>query len=98
MSKTVYGWFTSSSGRIELKIRRSDALVGSHQGHCDFEISELRKVPYIKKQLDEIDSRELVAELKGYGAWEDKELLDHRANLERVLWLACGEINDERGE
>ena len=29
--------------------------------------------------------------LKGYGAWEDEELEDHNANLERLVWLTgCG--------
>lgn len=33
---------------------------------------------------DPADCREY---LKGYGAWEDDELADHAANLERLVWL-----------
>ena len=30
--------------------------------------------------------------LYGYGAWEDVELADHRANLERLVWLTGGSL------
>ena len=33
---------------------------------------------------DESDCR---AYLKGYGAWDDEELADHEANLDRLVWL-----------
>jgi large repetitive protein len=32
--------------------------------------------------------------LDEYGAWDDKELRDHAQNLQRILWLACGDIVD----
>lgn len=38
-----------------------------------------------------------VAYLLGYGAWELEELTDHRANLQRLVWLTGGDLA-ERGE
>ena len=37
------------------------------------------------------------AYLAGYGAWDDDELSDHDANLERLVWLAGCDLR-ERGE
>ena len=87
-------WASTSSGRIELNIKRTDAECGSHQGRCDDDISFLRKLPYLKKQLEAIDAELLRSELREYGAWEDDELLDHENNLNRILWLLCGDIVD----
>lgn len=38
----------------------------------------------------------LAAELKEYGAWDAAELADDGKNWERILWLAGGQIRDER--
>ena len=88
-------WFATSSGRIELQLKESDAYTGSHQGSCDDDIAWLRKLPYIAKQLAALDPALLAAELKEYGAWDTAELADHDANLSRILWLACGDICEE---
>lgn len=34
------------------------------------------------------------AMLRGYGAWEDDELTDHEANLDRLVWLTGCALND----
>jgi hypothetical protein len=39
----------------------------------------------------------LSAELKEYGAWGAEELADHDQNLQRVLWLAAGDITEQDG-
>jgi hypothetical protein len=88
-------WFSTSSGRIELEIELDDASSGSHQGPCDDDVRALSKVPYIAAQLDRIDPAMLVYELREYGAWDDTELADHDQNLQRILWLACGDITEE---
>ncbi len=85
-------WFTSSSGRIELQITKKQALAGSHPGPCDADIQALSQVPAIRRQLNKIDAQELRKELEGYGAWDEEELQDHAQNLQRILWLACGDI------
>jgi hypothetical protein len=89
-------WFSSSSGRIELELDLDDAKCGSHQGRCDDDVAELSRVPYIAKQLKAIDDPKLLAaELSEYGAWDNAELADHDQNLQRILWIACGNITDE---
>jgi hypothetical protein len=87
-------WFSTGSGRIELQISLSDAQSASHQGQCDDDVLALSKVPYIAEQLAKIDPALLRDELREYGAWDGDELSDHAQNLQRLLWLACGDIVD----
>lgn len=91
-------WFTSSSGQIELKMTMEQAKSASHQGQCDADVAELARVPAIKRQLDAIDPATLASELKEYGAWDDAELADHAQNLQRILWLAAGNIVEEANQ
>ncbi len=81
--------------QIVLKITKSDAKKGSHPGQCDKDVLELSKKPYIAKQLMNMDKDWLKKELSEYGAWEKEELEDHNENLQRILWIACGDINEE---
>lgn len=94
MEKDNKVWWSTGSGRIELELDRDDASSGSHSGACDDDIAELRKVPYIAKQLESLDPRLVSDELKEYGAWDESERADYDANLDRLLWLACGDITD----
>jgi hypothetical protein len=90
--------WTSSSGRIELNIPRGLASIGYHSGACDSDIAELLDLQQIKAQLSGITPQVLREELKEFGAWDDLELAHHRDNLARILWIACGDLVDERGE
>ena len=89
-------WFTSSCGRIELNVTRAQAASAAHPGQCDDDIKALSQHPKIKRQLAKIDPAILAAELKGYGAWDEQELADHAQNLQRILWIACGDIHESR--
>ena len=86
--------WTSSSGRIELNITKRQAAGASHQGQCDGDVAELCRVPAIARQLRAIDPARLRDELSEYGAWDAVELADHAQNLQRLLWLAAGDINE----
>jgi hypothetical protein len=88
-------WYSSSSGRIELQMTLEQAESGSHQGQCDEDVRALSLVPEIKTQLDAIDKDVLAAELKEFGAWDAEELADHAQNIQRILWIACGDIKEE---
>lgn len=88
-------YWNSSNGRIELFLELGDAKCGSHQGDCGDDIDALRGVPYIKAQLATIRAEDLVSELAEYGAWETSDLIDHELNLDRILWIACGDILEE---
>lgn len=88
-------WWTESLGRIELQITLEQARACSHPGPCDADVAALRQEPAIRRQLDELKP-ELVAEcLREYGAWDDDELADHQANLNRLLWVATNDIAEE---
>jgi hypothetical protein len=85
-------YWNDSYGFIELNITKAQAHMGHHQGQCDQDIEDLRRVPSIKKQLDRLDPDRVREVLRDYGAWDDNELSDHDANLDRLLWIACGDI------
>jgi hypothetical protein len=50
-------WFSTSSGRIELKMTLDQARSASHQGQCDSDVRDLSKVPAIARQLAKIDPK-----------------------------------------
>jgi len=87
MSHTI-SWF-SGCGRIDLGINLDDALACSHAGQCDSDVEWLRKQPYIIEQLNPIKPKLLADILREYGAWDDGDLANHEANLDRLLWIAC---------
>ena len=88
-------WFSTSSGRIEFQLSLSDAESGSQPGKdASEDIEALRRLPYIAKQLAEIDADLLRDELREYGAWDDAELADHEKSLDRILWIACCDIKE----
>ena len=90
-------WYISTHGNIEIELTKEEAHMGSHSGACDNDVAYLRTLPHIKEQLDKIDPKDLSEELKGYGAWDDAELANHDDNIDRILWLACGDIVDGNG-
>jgi hypothetical protein len=89
-------WFISSCGRIELNVTLAQAATAAHPGPCDDDIKALSEQPKIARQLAKINPAILAAELKGYGAWDEAELADHAQNLQRILWIACGDIHENR--
>lgn len=92
MAKQLF--WCSGSDRINIQMTREQAESGSHSGPCDDDISTLSHFPSIKCQLGKISPALLASELKEYGAWDEIELADHDQNLQRILWLACGDISD----
>jgi hypothetical protein len=72
--------------------------IGYHSGACDSDIDELLELEPIKAQLSAIPPQVLREELKEFGAWDDSELSNHGDNLARILWIACGDLVDGRGE
>ena len=87
-------WFSTSSGRIELRMTLAQARTASHAGSCDDDVKWLSQRPDIANQLDAIDPALLADELREYGPWDETELADHDQNLQRLVWLAAGDIVD----
>lgn len=94
MSKNLE-WWSESLGRIELQISREDAESASHPGPCDADVARLRDVPYIREQLDKLSPALVIECLRDYGAWDAEELANHENNLDRLLWIACGDISED---
>lgn len=80
---------------FEIKMTRKQAASASHPGPCDADVMALSKVPAIARQLAALDPSAVRAELREYGAWTEEELADHAQNLQRVLWIAAGNIKEE---
>lgn len=95
---TEFEQYSSGSGRIFLEMTLEDAESVSHSGQCDDDVKALSERQDIADQLSAIDPADLRAELKEYGAWDADELADHSQNLQRILWLAGGNITDESFE
>jgi len=72
-----------------------DAHSASHQGKCDEDVQALLQRDYIKTQLAEIDSQDLIEELSEYGEWSAEELSSREDNEQRIIWLAAGNIVEE---
>lgn len=81
--------------RFTIELTLDDAKTGRHQGRCDDDIAWLRTQERVQAELERIPADDLRAELKEYGAWDKQELADHDANLDRILWLACGNIIED---
>ena len=64
-------------------------------GPADSAIDDLRTLPEIRADLERIPADKLRDELKQYGAWDDAELVDHDANLARILWLAICDCREQ---
>jgi len=89
-------WF--SGNYLELEMTKDQAEFASHSGQCEAEVLSLSQVPAIAAQLAKLDPEKVRLELHEYGAWSDAELADHGQNLQRLLWLAAGDIAEGRGE
>jgi DNA-binding FadR family transcriptional regulator len=85
-------WFTSSYGTIEIQMTKAQAESASHPGQCDADVLALSNHRKIRVQLERIDPKALRDELREYGAWSEEELADHEQNLQRILWIAAGNI------
>ena len=88
----LYTWFAGSGRNLSLTLTLDDAQSCSHPGPCDADV--VRLSDSVTDQTDQWDAEELAAELKEYGAWDEAELSDHEANVARMVWLACNDIDE----
>lgn len=77
-----------------LNITKKLAAIGYHSGNCSEDIQRISELPEIKRQLKKINPEQLKKELYDYGAWDDQQLNNHDENIQRILWIACGDIVD----
>ena len=81
--------------RFTIWLTQEEAEQGSHQGACDDDIAYLLTTDAIKNQMVTFHPDHIRAELEGYGAWDEEELADDKANQSRILWVACGNVREE---
>ena len=84
----------ASLNYFDLYFTRQDVDSVPSSGRCDDAVKIIAKKPYIVRQFANIDNSKLSNELSGYGAWDDIELQDKQANIERIIWIACGDIKE----
>lgn len=65
-----------------------------HSGPCDADIDNCLLLPEIVAELAKIDPVKLAKVLQDYGAWDKEQLKNHAENLQRILWLAAGDIQE----
>lgn len=84
----MYAYFN----RFTIQMTKAQAKNASHPGPCDQEVKELSELPQIKRQFKKINPVDIAKELQEYGAWDETELQDNDANIQRILWIAAGYI------
>lgn len=84
----------ASLNYFDLYFTRQDVDSVPLSGQCDDAVKIIAKKPYIERQFANIDNSKLINELKEYGAWDNVELQDKQANIERIIWIACGDIKE----
>lgn len=77
-----------------LNITKAVANECSRSGNNEYSVNYYMNLPKYRKQLDKLNKESVRAELNDLGAWEDDELENHEDNLQRLFWLACGNISD----
>lgn len=87
-------WWIASEGGIALRIIRLDAVEATPTGPDDAAVLALSRKPYVHRQLQRLQPADVRAALRPYGAWSEYDLRDHKQNLQRLLWVACGDIKE----
>ena len=83
-------YYHSANNDIHLQI----SLLQARQCRTLEDLAEIRRIPYIKCQLDAVDETLLREELSSH-TWVDADVADHDKNLSRLLWNACHIIAEE---
>jgi len=78
--------------RFEFEMPEEAVRDCHHQGQCDEDVAYWQG----KIDLTHISDADLKAELKEYGAWEGTELNNRKVNEERIIWIAAGNIQEEK--
>ncbi len=78
---------------FEVELPRDAIEACSHTGRCDADVEQW--APLIQR-TKECTPEALQKELYECGAWEEDELQDDQENWKRIIWIAAGNISEER--
>ena len=70
---------------IEFYVYQSDIEEMPIRGACDYVVEQMAIKSYIQNQLADKQAK-IVKELGEYGAWDESDLQDKQANIQRLLW------------
>ena len=88
-------WWSESLGRIEIAMTEKQSEMVPLSGDAEEGVLALSKEPEIKAQMDKIKPKLLAECLSEYGAWDEEQLKDHEQNIQRLLWLAASDIQEQ---
>lgn len=81
--------------RFEISMPGSAARDCSHSGECDSDVEHWAQ--RINRPAT-CTPDALRRELRKYGAWDDDQLANDDDNWLRIVWIAAGNIKEERAE
>jgi hypothetical protein len=72
----------------------------SHSGQCDSDVESWVNRIHLQIAMDNFPNKptpeKIRAELKESGVWDNAELNDDAANFRRLIWIAAGNIGDDK--
>jgi hypothetical protein len=83
---------TESFNCVKVTMDVQTARNCSHAGPCDTDVVQALEDGDIRIDGTPDDIRR---ELKEYGAWDAEELANDEQNLQRIAWIAAGNIADQ---
>lgn len=94
-----YHWWSSSCGRIEIKVPDYAIPALYHSGDCESSVREVLDTnEYLRKQVLPIPPETLKTVIaEAFGDITTAELEDHTMNQVRLLWMAGGDLFDTVG-
>jgi len=72
--------------------KNADSVSSRRFGPNGRRLEALANDPTIAEQFSRVSTDIMALELREYGAWSEEELQDRGANIRRLIWLACGDI------
>ena len=79
---------------IEFYVYQSDIEEMPIRGACDYVVKQMAIKPYIQNQLADKQDK-IVKELSECGAWDESDLQDKQANIQRLLWVMISEHKEQ---
>ncbi len=87
-------WQAGSGRPLTLTLTDEQVEHMTHSGDCQADVEA--HLPHLADQVAKWDPATLADELREYGAWDDEQLADHAANVERMVWIAAGDVKEEQ--
>lgn len=78
-------------GTFEIELDKYDADCCYHPGSCDIDCERTIGFDYVKEQLNQISSEQIITVLNDYGV-EDADKKDRKTLETYIVWLAAGDI------